>query len=153
MNKFNFKVDREVWTFQDTETIFGDSYFISLESKVTDTWILYRSELSYNRNQLPNLGVNLFFQVVEKSNDSVLLFTNHDVGIFDNIRYYKVNSSHLAIGSCSLSTTCNSTQVRWQRISFPGTWALIYPGYFLFGPPITTNTTRLTTTTKASNIG
>lgn len=140
------KGNREVWTFQDTGTIFGDSYFISLESQVNNTWILYRSESSYNTNQMANLGVNSFFEVIDRTTDSVVLFTNHDMGVFDNIRYYKLNSSFLSLGSCLLSYGCDSQQISWQKIAFSGTWALIYPGYFLYGPSITTNTTKITYT-------
>ena len=123
-----------------------NSYFINIEYLVKDTWILYKDDSSLDKTQLPNLGINSFFQVINKTEKDVILFIKNNYGI--NSLYYKLNISSLALGSCSL-VICNSFQIKWNDNTnyYSGTWTNFYPDFFLYGPAPLKNNTKATTKT------
>ena len=92
---------------------------------------------------MPNLGISSFFQVINKTEKDVILFTKYET---DNpFPYFKLNISSLTLGSCK-SSICNASQIKWINY-YLGTWTTFYPDLFLYGPAPTSNTTKATKST------
>jgi hypothetical protein len=121
-----------VWHFQE-------NYFVNIESLAKNTWILMdRSPII--KNQLENLGVDSFFQVMSKSDKELILYSKVDMG-FDN-RYFKLTDTFWAQGNCNQNDPCNLSTIIWEEyLLYNGTYTSFYPGAVLYGPRLDRNET------------
>ena len=114
-----------------------------------DTWVLFKDDSSFDKKQIPNLGINSYFQVIKKTEQDVILFTKYDLGIA--LPYYKLNISSLTLGKCK-SSICNASLIEWND-NYLGTWTSFYPNLFLYGPaPLSNITDAITKATTKSKV-
>ncbi len=112
---------------------YKENYFVNIESLAKNTWILMnRSPII--KNQLENLGVDSFFQVMSKSDKELILYSKVDMG-FDN-RYFKLTDTFWTQGNCNQNDPCNLSTIIWDEEWYYGTYTSFYPGAVLYGPQL-----------------
>ena len=126
-----------VWRISDpTTTFFGNSYFISIHSTITNTWVNHKdtSDTYTPANQVANYGVDTFFEFITKFDQTVILLLQSYYSNLNNNPYLKLNSSFVVFGSCPESQLpCDYSTVEWiEDMPYKGNWSYIYPGFCFF---------------------
>ena len=129
-----------VWRISDqTTSIFGNSYFINIQSTIANTWVNHKdtSDINVPVNQVANYGVDTFFQLIKQVGEEVILLLQSYYSLLVYTRYLKLNASVVIQGRCNVSLPAsycasNPSSIVWyNELSYQGSWTYIYPGFLI----------------------